>query len=364
LTLLFFDGFETYDAAATQAVGMGDVYDLHDDGTGSLVTIIASTRITDGQAMRINFSLLGDTGVNIARGPQLPLTAFSSADEWVFGVAMRATGGLGTSASVRPIFELLDSDSNRIISLRVHDNGDLTLDRISTNLTLATLDTATTAITGTDWNYVEMKVKLSASSGTYEVRVNEVNVMSGATTSTTSTGATRPSHLRFGHILNQPLDFDDLYILDTTGSLNTDFLGDIRVQRLRPNAVGDVNQFTLFGGATNWESVDELGEDDDTTYVESKTVAQRDLYNYENLPTSVTGIFGVIAKPVLRKSDAGSRTYKLIVSSNSFEDETATLYPAGSYVRQAQIFETDPNTGALWEEAGVNNAQFGVEIVS
>lgn len=362
MTLLFFDGFETYDAADT-LVGLGDVYD---DGSSDPTegTIIASSRIADGQAIRLNISSLADTGASVARGPQLPLTKLSSADEWVFGVAVRGTTGFGTTGTVRPIFEILDSDSNRMISLRLHANGNLTLDRITVSSFVQTINTAASALSGTDWHYVEMKVRFSQSVGSYEVRVNESTVMSGAGEDTSYTGAVRPSHLRFGHILNAPIDYDDLYILDTTGSFNTSFLGDVRVQRLRPNGLGDNEEFTRNTGSTNWEAVNELGEDDDTSYVESNRILFRDLYNYEDLPVAVGTIFGVIAKPVVRKSDAGTRTYKLICSSNGMEDETGTLYPAGNYVRQAQIFETDPNTSVLWTDTGVNNAQFGVEIVS
>ena len=365
MTLLFFDGFETYGSAATIADGMEDVYNAYSPSTPT-VTIVASARITDGSAMRIVGPGLA-TDLLTARGPQLHLAGFSSEDDWVFGAAFRAPSGLGASGSIRSLFEIVDSDDFSMSMLRVDHLGNLTLERRDTINTTQTIDTAALAFTGTDWNFVEFKVNFHSSVGTYDVRVDEVSVMSG-TAPTTASGEIRPSHLRFGHIENQPLDVDDLYILDDTGTINNDFLGNIRVQRLLPNGATGTTDFSRDAGTANWSQVNELSETGDTGYVESTTAGNRDLYEYEDLPVSNEGIFGVIAKPVLRKSDAGSRTYKLLVSrdpgSGAVEDETATLYPSGTFVRQAKIWETDPATGDLWTIPGVNRAQFGVEIVS
>ena len=362
MTLLFFDGFETYGATATGADGMEDVYNLHSTSTPT-VTIIASARIADGSAIRID-GIGPNADLTPALGPQLHLTGFSSEDDWVFGAAFRAPGGLALSPRIRPLFEIRDSDSDSMVELRVDYAGDLTLDRHDTINSTQTINTAVGAFTGTDWNYVELKVKFHSSAGSYDVRVNEVSVMSGTGAKTSASSETRPSHLRFGHIEGQFLDVDDFYVLDDTGTINNDFLGNVRVQRLLPDGLTATEDFTPSTGTTNWDLVNELTESGDTGYVESNTVGDRDLYEYENLPLATDTIFAVIAKPVVRKSDAGSRTYKLLCSSGIFEAEIGTLYPAGTYVRQAKIFETDPATGNLWEEAGINSAKFGVEIVS
>jgi len=366
LTLLFFDGFETYASTDTMATGLDDVYDLESRVTSTEVSVATSDRITGGQCMKVSIQNSSDDDDYPTIGPQLALSSFSSHNEWVFGVALKIDDLTTAYDSMRPIFELYDSDSLRIVTLMYTDDGDLTVNRITNGTNVNTvLDTALGAITAGDWQYVEWKIKIDDVLGSWEVRVDEVTVMSGNADTDAIGGVTRPSQLRFGHINAQNVYYDDLYILDTLGTINKDFLGDIRVQRLRPNgATATTNFSTLVGAATNWEAINELGEDDDTSYIESNTVANRDLYEYEDLPSAPDTIYGVIAKPVLRKSDAGSRTYKLICSSGISEDETGTLYPGSTFVRQAQIFETDPFTGVFWTEAGVNNAKFGVEIVS
>jgi len=362
MTLLFFDGFETYDAGATMASGLEDVYAMRPDIATTEIFITPSTRIPGGQAMRIDTALGSHSGTNPTYGPQLPLAGYAAGDTWVFGVAIKASS-LGAGGTVRSIFQLYSSEGEDILALRLHANGDLTVDRFGVAGSIVTLETESAAIADANWHYIEFKTKLHNSTGTWEVHLDEVTIMNG--TGDTDNLVRQPAcHLRMGHIQSAIIDYDDLYILDTTGSVNNDFLGDVLVQRLRPNGDTLTKDFTRSTGSTNWDLINELGEDDDSTYVESKTLAQRDLYEYEDLPMSAATIYAVIAKPVLRKSEPGSRTCKLLCFSDPIEDETGTIYPSTSYVRQAKLFETDPATSALWTDAGVNDAQFGVEIVS
>jgi len=70
--------------------------------------------------------------------------------------------------------------------------------------------------------------------------------------------------------------FDDLYVCDSTGSLNHDFLGNVKVVAIFPDANGDVNAWTGSGGSAHYTYVDENPVDDDTAYVESATSGQED----------------------------------------------------------------------------------------
>ena len=63
-------------------------------------------------------------------------------------------------------------------------------------------------------------------------------------------------------------DVDDLYVLDGTASTpaNNDFLGDVRVEGLDPNAAGSNAAWTPSAGA-NYACVNETPPTDDTSYV-------------------------------------------------------------------------------------------------
>ena len=126
MTLLFFDGFETYGTLATLADGMEDVYDTLSEIPVTAVSIITSDRILNGQAIRLE-NVTQNTTLSFAKGPQLAIAGLSSQDDWVFGAAFRAPGGLGASGKIRPLFEILDSESARMVELRVDDAGNLTV---------------------------------------------------------------------------------------------------------------------------------------------------------------------------------------------------------------------------------------------
>lgn len=366
MSLLFFDGFETYGLGEDLLTDI-DVYDFAQEGTGTLMTIETSDRITDGQLIQLNMSPTpSPVDLATAYGPQLPLARLSSQDDWVFGIALRIPGGGLSATQYIPVFELNDSDNKHMISLRLRGNGDLRLDLLNIPFGTVNVATAVGAVTDvTVWNYLEFKVKLHGSAGSYDVRLNEASVMSGSGAKTSNSGATRPSQLRLGHSSSGPTWWDDLYILDDQGSVNNDFLGDVFVQGPRPNGVGDSSQFDPSAAVDNFTLVNEDAADGDASYVESNTATERDLYQYEDLvDASGATIFGVIAKPVLRKSDGGSRTYKLLAKHGVAEDESPTRHPATDYVRQAYVFETNPTTGSLWTETEYNAAQFGLEIVA
>ena len=108
--------------------------------------------------------------------------------------------------------------------------------------------------------------------------------------------------------------YDDVYIADTTGSYNNDFLGELTVEHLRP-ASDDTAQWlgSDANSVDNYALVDEAGTYNGADYVASSTVGQRDLY----VPTASTQpitspVVGVVVAAVAMKTDAGTRTAKLV----------------------------------------------------
>ena len=361
MSLKFFDGFETYDlnASVYPDYDINDVWMLDDesDMSGSTLTIASSDRISGGQLLNIVHGSASND-LTTTRTIQLPIREFlADGDTIIVGAAIRCPDGLNGAAEYTHLF---DFDSN--CTLRLRGNGDLRLDRV-TLTTSTNVAVATGAIPDTDWHYIEAKITFHNSTGTYDIRVDGVSVMSG-TGNTSETASTTANRLVLGHVQNKRLQYDDFYICDDSGSTNNNFLSEVFVQKVRPNAVGDSSQLTPTSG-DNYTNVDEDTWDSDTTYVESRTTSEKDLYNYENLDSGVVGtIFGVIAKPVLKKTDGGARTYRLLAKSGATESNSGTRYPNVSYVRQGYIWETDPDTSAQWTVSGFNAAQFGIQVVA
>lgn len=131
--------------------------------------------------------------------------------------------------------------------LQVNPGGVLSLHKYA-NTTASLLGTsATTLSVGTTY-YLEVKYKIDATSaGTYEVKLNGASVISGTgITKNTSSSVSTVKSFYIGCLDNSGTQWlcDDLYVCDGTGTTNNDFLGDVRIDCLHPNADGTYSQFS------------------------------------------------------------------------------------------------------------------------
>ncbi len=230
-----------------------------------------------------------------------------------------------------------------------------------------TLLTSTNTMTTATWYYIEFKVKIDNTTGTYEVRVNESSTNWGppATGVDTQNGgtATWNTFTLLGSA-NSPI-FDDLTICDGSGSLNNDFLGITKVQAKLPSTGNGSNtDFTTSTGTDHGALVDE-NPPNTTDYNFSATVNQRDTYNYPAFGCTGT-VRGVQVCPYVLKTDAGARTATTVVRQGSTNYDGGTAFtPPAAFGYMPQIWETDPSTGpSAWTTSGVDAAEFGVKVVT
>ena len=223
------------------------------------------------------------------------------------------------------------------------------------------------------WYYIEFKVLLATgATGTYEVRVNTTNVLSGTSTITANAGVTTWDG--YGLIANtgdlplaSPWYLDDLYILDGVtgpagGPPNNDFLGPVRALKRVPNGAGASTDFTPSAGA-NWQNVDDATSDDDTTYNACSTPGDHDTYAYE--PLGVTGtIFGVQTNVVCRSDGAGAETVRPKIRIDGTDYNGTTVGTSTSYTNSSQVYQVSPDSGVTWTEAEFDATEFGAELVT
>ncbi|MGI0150005.1 MAG: hypothetical protein ACREDF_10815, partial [Thermoplasmata archaeon] len=216
------------------------------------------------------------------------------------------------------------------------------------------------------FHYIEFKVTISDASGVAVLKINGVTELTGSgldTQNTTNASADRVLLGLNGSALNVNTDYDDLYVCDGSGTVNNDFLGDIRCEYIPPNGNGNSSQFVGSDGNSvdNYLLVDEATPNDDTDYVESGTITEKDTYAQGNLtPTSGT-VYGVQMLPYARKTDAGVRSIASIARLAAAEDLSVDKILSTSYSYFPDIRETKPGGGA-WTVTDVNNAEFGCKI--
>lgn len=269
----------------------------------------------------------------------------------IYGSAYKDTKGSTGDAS---IIEFLMGDSVKATVYHGADNA------WSVNIGGVTYTSPNNKFTVNVWAYLELKFKLHSSAGYIELRVDEETIINetGINTGLDTDYIDFVKWVQTG-VFQSNSCFQDIYICDNSGGVNDDFLGDIKVDILRPNASGDSTDFTPSTGS-NWENVKEVTIDDDTTYNESELVGDKDLYNLDS--TTSTIIHGVQQFTVMRKNDVGTKGARQVLKSGSTEDVGDTKFLNDSYTGYRRPFDVNPDTTTAWTQTTLNALQTGVEV--
>lgn len=347
--LLFIDGFDHY---ATADLGKKGWTATGTDPTNLVVSASAGRR--GGGALALG----GGGNINDVMGGR--------------GIAQLATVVIGfahqASAAGTTLCALHDATSStRQVTLKHNTDGTITAYRGSSVLGTA-LGTSTLTMTAGGFNFVECKATIHPSAGSVEVRVNGVTFMSLTGQNTRSSSNSYANAIRLGWDTNPPAGttavFDDLYVCDTSGSVNYDFLGDCRVDTVYPVADGFYGAFTPSTGTSHYALVDEAPPNT-TDYVDGAAVGDRDSYDCGALSALLSEtVFGVQVNAAALKDDSGTRSLATMARSGSTNSDGSTVALATSQGILSQVFESDPASAGAWTESAVNSAEFGVKVAA
>jgi hypothetical protein len=223
------------------------------------------------------------------------------------------------------------------------------------------------------WFYLEVYVKMGNTDGRVTVKINTVTVLDLVNVDTVYSSNASFSAVGFGNANSvgntgawkNNYRLDDLYFCDPAGTINNGFLGNVRAMALLPVSNGSVNNFAIGGSApaaTNWQSVLTTALND-TKYVYSNNVGDKDLYNVQAIVNAPL-VHGVQVKIAARMDDATQRGLAAMIKSGGVEVEGITHYINQSYSFYRTIHELDPATGVGWTGAAVNLIQIGPKVVS
>jgi hypothetical protein len=218
----------------------------------------------------------------------------------------------------------------------------------------------TTPVFANTWIYVEIKVVVSATVGTVELRLN------GASTSELSASGVNTGALAIDNICmvgDASMYVDDIYAVDpATGSSPTNtWLGEVRVATLAPNGNGTYTAWT--NAYTDWDDI--TSADDDTTYVSSSTPGDRETSTLTDLSAATSTVFAVQTNLVARKDDAGTRTIApVVVIGGTPYDGTTTAALSSSYLDYTQLYDRLAPDGNVWDVTKVNAMETGVKEIA
>lgn len=342
MALLFVDGFDHY----------GNL-----DITKKWSSIAGSPSIDASNGRRGTGALVAMTsGTGVIRN-------FTAGDSWRMGCSLKVGALPGAWAS---IFTLYDAGSIQS-DLRVNPDGTLEVTRAWFTLTGAV--SALALSVGVTY-YIEWKLTIadSIAANSCKVRVNGVDwITVPAGQDLKATSNTTANQLRLGSAnpsgsMGGSTYIDDFYVCDASGSTNNDFLGDVRVDTLFPNADGTYSQFTCSTGTSHYALVDETAPNT-TDHNESSTAGHKDSYALGNLTALSSTIYGVQLNVAALKDDAGARGLKVGMRSSSTDSVDAGTALTTSQLYYQRVLETDPATTAAWTESGVNAAEALVEAL-
>jgi len=275
---------------------------------------------------------------------------------WIIGFAFRTPAAF--SGTNRVMVQIRDGGPAGTLQMALWSKSDgLMVSRGSTEL-----ENNTGLFSTNTWYYIEFKTTINAA-GSYYVNVGEVEVMSDTGVDTMESANAYADNISFYNTEGTPY-YDDIYILDATGSLNNDFLGEMKVLLLLPESDTASIDWTPSAGTDNYALVDENPSNEDTDYIETDTATNTDLYNYEDLTGVDQTVYGIQINTQARVTDASAKDLQNVAYSVTTLSPSATLSVTDtSFKTFSSIEETDPATGALWLAAAVNAAQFGVKMV-
>ena len=346
MTLLFIDSFDHYQK--------DEIVDKGYSGNDVAHPSLYSHEIEIGTGRRGGNCLK-------ARSPALSGGLAHNIDESssvVLGVALNFEAFFNT-VSYESAIALLDDGAAIIAKVSTTASGELVLESGGVTST-----TSTNAFIAGSYAYYELKyTKGTGADGFAELRKDGVVLL----TITTSTATENISAFSLPHgSPSAPRDVlvDDLYILNSEGTDNNDYLGDVRVDCHYTIADASETSFVPYISGDNYLMVDDTLTDSDSSFVDAGTIGARDLYDV-TLSTTGTTIYGAQHVIHNRKTDAGTVTISAITekTGGTGEQENGTHKASDDYTFTAVIMEKDPDDGVSdWTDSRLNTTEFGYKI--
>ena len=316
-------------------------------------TIIAGALRTGAQGLR--------TTQNNQNGPSITLDAQGT---WIVGKAIRV--------SALPVGDRLycvaTVDAGTVQGcFAINTDGTISVYR-GGPLAGALVATSALALLPNVWYYVEFRHVIDNAAGTLEVRVDGAVWVTFAGDTQQTANATANAILlqtvTNGAGIFVTADHDDLYILDGTGAApNNTYWGNTQIEALVPNGAGNYTEWTtLFGAATHWQAENEVPPDEDTSYVESATLNQRDLYTFGNLSVVSATINGIQILMRARTTLAGADNIARMIRHTATDNQGADVALQTSYNYIREILATDPIAAAAWSVANINAMEAGARV--
>jgi hypothetical protein len=221
-------------------------------------------------------------------------------------------------------------------------------------------------ITLNTWFFIDfIAVIATGTGGSFSVYLSTPKggpaVLTVSSVNTSASGNAYANQVGIGDFNNAstPTRWDDFHAHDAGGSAPNAILGEgSRIYTKLPTGAGALTNWTPNGASANWQCVDEVPPDDNTSYVSSTTMVED---NYAVGAAGFTGtVNGLVRRSRIAKNDASAHTFQAGVRSGS-TDQLGTAVTVPSSFAYFDVFSSiDPNTSAAWLAAGADAATMSI----
>jgi hypothetical protein len=346
-SLVYTDGFDYYTDLTTKWTSLSTYYCNMD--------ILTPGRFGYGQ--RVN---IAPQNTQFSAGTLAKAFPLGPYNRLVMGCAVRYNNtSFDTAGGTGTFLNFIDTTEN-ICSISFQSFGRLAFTYGTTTIYTPLLSWAFNA-----WFYLELDVVFTGSTAGWAMRINGEQVASA----NTFTGAEAYGISLTCMPNNTSVDYDDIYVLAPTSmTVGDNFLGDIKIVPLIPNASGNLTQWTQTGGVSgqNFTSVDDVPPDGDNSYVASNVAGQIDTYGVPalNSITPVSDVYGVSVYALARKDDSPARFLSVGVGDGTNESFDAGNAVGSTYSYVQRVLPVNPLTGSAWQLNDFENLQLGIKIIS
>lgn len=359
MSIIYFDGFETYSTTADVKTNW-DTSDVSNP-------LITASGFNNSRAMSITgySSFYGNTVWWADK--KFTDTRYLSVGAAIQFLNFTSIGGI-TGSNVNPVIELRNG-SNRNLCIFVRYVNSTYQFVATKTLSTGTSDiiAASSYLTRYDinaWHYYEVEID-SSTSGYARLYLDGNKILeipsydfSAGSVQAVNTIRLHAAQYNGSQSSTQTTYFDDFYITDQPNRL-----GQIQVKALRPSADTAQKDWTPSTGTANFSLINSPGSQT-TTFVSSATEDATDLYTMDDIatdPSKVKRIYGIKPVTTTSKADIGDTTMNAILSYNSnlINFPKIQLNPS-SYRINYNILEKNPVTNLDWTADIINQTNIGV----
>lgn len=224
-----------------------------------------------------------------------------------------------------------------------------------------------------EWNLVEMHIKFGGSGAIAQLRVNETLIIDwtgslvGPSAEDTFTKFRIYNNVISGGVSNTRY-YDNIAINDTTGTINSGWVGDGYIVGLYPSGNGTTSQLVNADNTSvdNFKFINRRRTTNTMNFVAASAPNDKDTYALPSPPEEFNGVNAIaVAASAVRHGNAITQARMLLQPPAQLEVQSANIaLPVGGedYIRAE--FNNNPNTGEPYTLAELDAMEAGIQFLA